>query len=1328
MKRKILLLTLVMMLLLVGHSFSQSTTENYIIDVTGDPVISVDSSAKTLEVIETARVIELTDSIELLTSPAAINVKEDSTSGAAIKADDSHLMEGDILEISGNDFNDQYSILLNEPIKLYGYSSDTILEKTDTQLLIQEEIFDRDIDEYRDISVNDLLTGYLEFNYDMSELTLDVVDSQDNVIQEGSTLLNNTMTLRVMNEKQTKHFTISLTDTNFGLASTNEMVEVESRYLAIKYPYDYTREELNTALSGDYTYDTNEVESLEILDNDSIEITTTVDGYEWLVGYYLDPYLTLENLPGFISSEDEYDIILDDGEITFKMLVDEYAMLDGITADNISIEENDVAVSDLTQIFDANKSYELKINLTTGQTIDKDIRFESESGSDGPSYDNSDSNIEYLDIQFIGEASHVFGEKAAYLKAKQTYEVDIKAYDVDDTEVPIDNISINVGADFGTDPTFEEKDGKYYLTTHYVSGGYGDSFWGSITVNDYETGFKVDTYEGKLLLLDLTDVDGNPYSGWVSYHISYALETGDSNSTSGTGSSSNGVAYNGVLPIPIQGNYIGVNHAYIIAAPEDTIEMANTKFIDLTNALDESITKDFVRLDEASAFQEPEFTGTVYTRDEEPWSDIRSEARYQYLGDDYDMYSVSGPSAVDGNQFVLASIGEDFSSTFDISIGSHESGQIDIDEDDIALNIGKKDFVSPNPEIEGQLLDPRTNDLIKNGHGRDTRIYVYAKDHSGNFDYGTNNANFILNGFENGKAYELHGYIEPGDFIDENLTDTETYEFTYDDSKETIELRSIDTDDEITMTKDADGIYQLDLYATESIVKGRVFKGSEASPVTTNTNVVLYDEAGDIISRSYTTSSQFVDEDDNQGYFMLGGTTIEPGTYYIEVEAPIDSINYTDYREKIEITSTNTTNVDIILPESKIYGNIVGDSIFESVRNVYVNIFDAFGNYLKNGRVRADGKFAVGNLDAGRYYSKVFVSPYSDLSEEYTSSKKVAFEVTADERVNFDVPLTEKMYEGTLLNNERENWIRVFDENMNEVEAIKSDEYGKYNIPVLDDGEYFIRAYGHNKFDSMLENITVINGELSGLDNELALSDHPNIEIDLVNTTGNHLNGEVIIYNEDKKFVSFTESIEGKASLGGLATGTYFVEVKPFDENYARSEFIEITIGETLNEKTIELSEASMMGTINSDAGWVYLLRDNEIVSTSEIVNGNFSLPSLQSDVTYEVYGVPEDQGLYETERKEITSTTESLELVASEVSAIRGIVTIDDEPIEDQVLYLYDAQDQAVDSVKTNMFGEFYFNNIPSGNYKLVVPTGTDAIIQEIEYSDEEEVINLTL
>jgi len=320
------------------------------------------------------------------------------------------------------------------------------------------------------------------------------------------------------------------------------------------------------------------------------------------------------------------------------------------------------------------------------------------------------------------------------------------------------------------------------------------------------------------------------------------------------------------------------------------------------------------------------------------------------------------------------------------------------------------------------------------------------------------------------------------------------------------------------------------------------------------------------------------------------------------------------------------------------------------------------------------------------------------------------------------------MYDGTLRNNDGENWIRVFDEDMNEVEAVKSDADGSYNLPLLDDGQYFIRAYGNDKFDSTLENITVTNGELSGLENELSLSDESNIQINLVNTIGEPLEGEVIVYNEDKKFVTFAESSEGKASVGGLSSGQYFIEVKPFDENYARSEFIEITIEETLKERAVELSEASIAGKINANAGWVYLLRDNKIVSTSEIINGNFSLPSLQADVTYEVYGVPEDQGFYKTERKEITTTTESLNLVASEVSAIKGSVTIDDQAIEGQVLYLYDNADQAVDSVKTDLFGEFYFNNIPSGQYKLVMPTENDAIIEEIDYTGEEEVIDLTL
>lgn len=936
--------------------------------------------------------------------------------------------------------------------------------------------------------------------------------------------------------------------------------------------------------------------------------------------------------------------------------------------------------------------------------------------------------IESLDLKFIGGHYEFLGEEAIFLKANKTYEVEVIAYNRAGNKVPVDNAVIDVGSNFGTDPIFEEKDGKYSLTTAHISGGYGDYFTGKITVNDnaYQKNISVNTYKGKLLLLELNDFNDNPYNGWVNYHINYALDAGSSGSSFGTGSSSDGRAYKGVLPIPMQDGYVGVNYAYIIAAPKHTIAMANTKFVDVTDALTELMSVESVGLDTPAVFQKPEFTGTVYTRDDAAWDGIFGDFYSKYDGEYLGIDFVSGPAAVDGNQFVLAGLGEDFSRTFELSIGAHELDQISINERAVAIDDKTQDFKSPMPAVIGKLLDPDTGEKIINGSGRDTNVIVSGDDR---FEYNTDNAEFLLKELENNRTYQIYAYIEPGDFYDQKLTDTKKYEFVYDDTKNEIDLTSVHGDETITMTKDeSTGVYELNLKATKSILRGRVFKGTKNSPMTTYTNVSLYDAQGALVSRSYTTSSQFVDENDNQGYFMLGGRTIEPGTYYVEVDVPIDSIDYSDYRQKVKLPLAENETLNIILPETKIHGNIVGEGGFESVRNVYVNIFDAFGNYIKNGRVRADGKFAVGNLDAGKYYSKVFVSPYSDLSEEYTSSKKVAFEVVKDEKVNFDVPLTQKMYSGTLMKATGDNWIRIFDAEMNTVEAVKSNDNGKFNLPLLDDGEYFIKAYGNNKFDSILKPFTVRAGEVSGLNDTLALSSDPSVQINLVNDAAAALDGEVIVYDANKKFLTFAESDAGQVAIGGLNAGTYFIEVKPFDENYTRSEFVEITIEDTFKQTTVELSEASIAGTINAEAGWVYLLRDNTIVSTSEIVKGNFSLPTLQADVTYEVYAVPEDQELYETARKEITSTTESLDLVASNVSAIRGSVLKDDKAVEGQIVYLYDGANQAVDSVKTDIFGGFYFNNIPSGNYKLVLPTQSDAIIEEVEYSNEEEVIDLTL
>lgn len=914
------------------------------------------------------------------------------------------------------------------------------------------------------------------------------------------------------------------------------------------------------------------------------------------------------------------------------------------------------------------------------------------SSSSGPDTVNNSGTIKSVNLTSTNDRVLFKGDNDGYmyLKSQSTLTFDIEAFDNDGAVVDLTNSNISLTHEdaFGDDLYISVIDSDTIeIITPGVQGGYSDSYYGALTIDDFTLNMKIFNYKGSLGVIEVNNPDGSDYpNGNLGYAISYEFEDNNGN-VSGDGSNTGSDVVNGELIFPIRTDYVNLYYAYIIGAPSDAT-MANSQVIDLTNEF--NITDPVINFTTPLNLQSPSFTGTLELEDGSPWTDC---------GVRVSTHNTDGSSPIDyvgfsifahDNTFSLAPIGDTFDSSYSIDITNHNNIGLPIET---SINIdtdSAKTFVPGSVQLTGTMLMPDGESIIPNGSGRDSEIFFRPTDgseHRQSSGY-RNTGAFELNGLVDGKEYEMYVHLDLGDFDDAHITDGLKYVFTYSDAGDTLEVYNPYTDQSETFNKSS-----FDLQVAETQLMGQVLK--EGVGYNEHLDINLYDENRNWITSDTTHSSNQMNK---YGVYNLGSLkeTLS-GDYYIEVDAPQDTIQYSGFVEKVTLPKSDSAKYahNLNLRETRVTGQILAPGFNDTFQRVYVNIFDEYGNYVKNGRVRSDGKFAVGNLNAGRYLAKAFVSPQSSLADNYLSSEKIAFEVLDTGYTSFDLSLIELMTTETIANYQEGTWVRVFDETMTEIDALATTG-GTVKIPRYSDGNYFFKAYAPDYLDSDLIPGTISNGVLT-LDSTLDLT----TTVDLSITLDNSQDGEVVIYDENKNFITFGETTSSQINFGGLSDGNYFVKVTPDDGSLSETTFIPISLPGDGN-KTITLTAPDVTGTVtNGTTGWVYVLDENEsVVSTNKInSDGSFSVSNLESNVNYKIYADSVEG--YPSIKKDLTESMSTIELSLRTQASINGEISTGEGQVN---IYLYDENYAPVQGTQTNDFGEFYFMDIINGNYNLVI------------------------
>lgn len=942
-------------------------------------------------------------------------------------------------------------------------------------------------------------------------------------------------------------------------------------------------------------------------------------------------------------------------------------------------------------------------------------------------------NIEFVDsngqpINGAKQFRDEFGEHF-YLPQSSEFYLNVSAIGFDDKPIgpPYSSIDLSefAGDNIQPTPTYDSTTNK--LTTYTVRGGYKDNYQGKIIIDDYEVNTYVYVYKGSLGLLDVKTPDNQPYQGPVEYSINYKFQDG-----SGAGSSSDGRVYGtGVLPIPIQDDFIGVDYAYTIVTPTQLGDLngtfTHTPFVDLTQKLASGTTNGVFELGEA-VFQSPEVTVNVVDQNNQPWRDTVNYITVSYNGEIYNFSGVRYHVVNESGKFYLASLGGDFSSNVNVDVIGYNSPNMPI-QDTIDLQ-GNSEITlnSPLEDITGSLLQP-DGSSIPTGSNRDANVIIQGitdtsfDKHSAYRDTG----DYGLTGLTVGHEYWIQGHLDLGDFYDVNLTDSYRLRFTY-----TKEEGTYFATDEYGRTYpysvNSDGVMVLYIKMTTPLLEGTVYMGQ--NPVNDNTGI-------SIINPDTKETIAWGTAYGGEGKYSIGGMQELQGDYIIRVEDPTNSIDYTG--DVFTLNFPVSQDYDIYLPETNVYGNIVlaeddQTQYANNIRRVYVNVFDEHGSYVTNGRVRSDGVFSVGQISNGRYYAQAFVSAYSTVAEDYMTSDKHPFVVSeGSNKISFDVPLKKVIGSGIVFDpndNPVSNiWVRIFDENREEVAYVNTNDQGKFYLPKLEAGTYKVKAYGQNGFtDSLFETITITE-QTSNLSISLSLT-NPSISGN-VTAEGTVPNVDILLFDENKEYITFTTTGEdGRYALGGLAPGNYFIQAIPKDSviGFTQTSFIPVEITAESISFDISLESIAIQGKVEGPngetitKGWVQVFKNDQYVTSVKLESdGTFKIGDIDTDTTYTLVADGSKTRYLPSEEQMVQSGDHNVILTLNDRASIKGKVTFGSLVKEKQAIYIYKSNEEPVKVIYTNVFGEFKNAGLENGDYILVIKNGESPYIQEFTYDGTE-------
>ena len=518
------------------------------------------------------------------------------------------------------------------------------------------------------------------------------------------------------------------------------------------------------------------------------------------------------------------------------------------------------------------------------------------------------------------------------------------------------------------------------MTLGATHRGYADGMFGVVVEGPR---IELQVFRGKLGIMTVNDIDGLPHSGEVNYNISYETMGGDAQ-----GSNSNTYSRNGKFIVPMQDNLLSLNYAYAILSPSVRNEQkvqANTPWIDLTSKLFNN--KDAYYDLGTTQFQKVEYTGHLYNSDqttplnntlvsaypETKPSDIQMPPIHMMLG----LVNQNGVQ----NVFYLASLGELFTENFTFQNSDSRGGTTPI-RATIKLSDPSGSFYVPSEQLRIELKDDLGNLLI-NQNGYDKQVYMKINDSYFNNVFVGGGNTFNTGGLKEGDEVSLHMKLDEGDFDYAQLNDSRVMTFTFTETPGSYE--AVDSQGEIiNYTVDAQGISQLSLHARKTQLYAKVYQG--LTPVSGGVMATLIDDKNQTVASGRVHSGQRVGE----GIINLGAATDLAGTYTLVLSNPENTVNY--YGRSYTVTLPLTEELVIQMPESRVFGQLSmlpeDELLFNnSINRVYVNIFDATGKFVKNALVRNDGLFTAGDLAVGKYYSKAFISPQSNIASKYNSSK-----------------------------------------------------------------------------------------------------------------------------------------------------------------------------------------------------------------------------------------------------------------------------------------------------------------------------------------------------
>lgn len=855
-----------------------------------------------------------------------------------------------------------------------------------------------------------------------------------------------------------------------------------------------------------------------------------------------------------------------------------------------------------------------------------------------------------------------------------------------------------------------------------VLGGYSDTNNGTV---DGSINMDVYTYSGNLGRVDITTPDGTPYSGRVMMTTMYKFTNSES-----SGSLHDAYVHDGELLFPIQTDFIGIDYAYIVVSPTntETTKYANTPFVDMTEAM--SILQEGIYSLGQTRFQEAVFIGSIFDKNQEPVDGTMSMATGFYTGDAYGFNSVefngSNGAGDNANEIYFAPLGEGFEETMHLKIHKPHS-DFQLIETSIDLSEGSKEFHEVPSQIQIEILNAE-GELLVEGSGYDRTVYASVENDPNRFHMQLttdNQSTSTVGGFIEGDEVTMWLHLDIGDFDHLKLLSGNKVTFTY--TSIPGNYKAVDEAGKIIpYIVDSDGLMHLKLQAQKAQLFGRVMLGDRY--VDTHLQVSILDPVtgAQIAASSVRNSGGYNNQEVMYGVISIGYREMLVGDYIVKVEDPKNTIEYTG--TEILMTFPLEEDVLIDLPKSRAFGKVQltgeDEALFANrFIRVFVNIFDENGTYVKNALVRNDGYFSAGKLPNGRYFAKVFVSPFSPLVQKYASSKMHTFELSNTvEVVDFRVPLVQTMGSGTIETPDAspatQVWVNIMNAQGTVVESVKTDDQGKFSIPVLENGKYSIKALGNGRyFDSISYDLVVENKGLKSVP-EIKLT---NLQVygTIADAQGTPLVSDILVYDLSKNLITSTQTDQnGNYGIGGLSNGNYTIQAIPLNKDFDTTELEGFSFEGNVLKMDLDVAEAKFTGRVfksegnPAQNGWVHFYHNLQYVKSIKInSDGTYAVGGIDTSGTYTALAEVNNQM-----SEMLTIKDKKIEdiVIASELP-LQGVLSIDGQALSRIKFVVYDAGQNPILQSRTNVFGEFSIKGLDEGSYTFAVFMGDVYYVGEI-------------